>query len=167
MTQPTKIKTNIKFSKGLDNREDRLYGFVTKIGGSWRGCRGEAERKKIVFVDTAIAKDVVPNVLYSCSLVPMRKEGGFIAKSATVVKFKGVIRTICRKDVFVVSVKFGNRIYSYNPSNDEEHKNNIQRIANALRNRIDLVDAYNVAEDFINAACMVKHMYNQSAGHVH
>ncbi len=67
-----RIKTNIKFYKGLDNVADKLYGFVAKSNGSWRGCRETESKKKIVFVDTAIAKDIIPNTLYSCSLVPMR-----------------------------------------------------------------------------------------------
>lgn len=167
MIQSTKIKTNIKFYKGLDNVADRVYGFVTKINGSWRGCRKEDGKKKIVFVDTTIAKDIIPNVLYSCSLIPMRNDEGFIAKSATIIKFEGVICTTCRKDVYVVSVKFGNKLYIYDPSSKERRKRDIKKIADTLRNRVDLVDAFNVAEEFINAACMVKHMYNQAHEDVH
>lgn len=167
MTKPTKIKTNIKFYKGLDNIADRIYGFVTKVNGSWRGCRKEDEKKKIVFVDASIAKDIIPNVLYSCSLIPMRNDEGFIVKSATVIKFEGLIRATCNKNVFVVSVKFGNKLYIYDPSSKEGRKNDIKAIADILRNRIDLVDAFNVAEEFVNAACMVKHMYNQTIGDVH
>lgn len=40
-----RIKTNIKFYKGLENVADQLYGFVTKTNGSWKGCR-ETESKK-------------------------------------------------------------------------------------------------------------------------
>lgn len=162
MTQSTRIKTNIKFYKGLDNVADRIYGFVTKINGSWRGCRIEDDKKKIVFVDTAIAKDIIPNVLYSCSLIPMRNDEGFIVKAATIIKFEGMVRTTCRDDVFVVSVKFGNKLYVYDPSSRESRKRNIKKIADILRNRVDLVDSVNVAEEFVNAACMVKHMYNQT-----
>ncbi len=44
-----RIKTNIKFYKGLDNVADKLYGFVAKSNGSWRGCRETESKKKIVF----------------------------------------------------------------------------------------------------------------------
>ena len=108
-----RIKTNIKFYKGLDNVADKLYGFVAKSNGSWRGCRETESKKKIVFVDTAIAKDIIPNTLYSCSLVPMRNEGGFIAKSATIIKFPGTVATVCRKNVFLVRITFGNKEYIY------------------------------------------------------
>lgn len=167
MIQSTRIKTNIKFYKGLDNVADRIYGFVTKINGSWRGCRKEDSKKKIVFVDAAIAKDIIPNVLYSCSLIPMRNDEGFIVKTATIIKFEGMIHTTCRNDVFVVSVKFGNKLYIYDPASKESRKRDIKKIADTLRNRVDLVDAFNVAEEFINVACMVKHMYNQTHGDVH
>lgn len=162
MIQSTKIKTNIKFYKGLDNVADRIYGFVTKTNGSWRGCRKEDCKKKIVFVDTALVKDIIPDVLYSCSLIPMRNDKGFIAKTATIVQFEGVICTTCRKDSYIVRVKFGNKLYIYDPSSKESRKRDIRRIADILRNRVDLVDAYNVAEEFVNAACMVKHIYNQT-----
>lgn len=167
MTQPVKIKTNIKFYKGLDNVAERIYGFVTKVNGSWRGCREEDSKKKIVFVDDAIVKDIIPNVLYSCSLVPMRNDNGFIVKSATMMRFEAMIRTSCRKDSFVVSVKFGNKLYIYDPASRDKQKNDIKKIADILRNRVDLVEAHNVAEEFINQACMVKHMYQQSSGNVH
>ena len=108
-----RIKTNIKFHKGLDKAADKIYGFVTKSNKSWRGCNVTDEKKKIVFVDPAIEPNIIPNMLYKCSLVPMRNDQGFIAKSATLIQFPGTISTVCRKNVFVVSVKFGNKVFIY------------------------------------------------------
>ena len=52
-----RIKTNIKFNKGLNGVESRIYGLVTKQNGSWRGCRETDDcKKKIVFVDPDAAK---------------------------------------------------------------------------------------------------------------
>lgn len=167
MTQPAKIKTYIKFYKGLDSMADRIYGFVTKVNGSWRGCRESDDKKKIVFVDNAIVKDIIPNVLYSCSLVPMLNDNGFIVKSASMIRFEAMIRTSCRKNSFIVSVKFGNKRYIYDPASKDKQKNNIKKIADILRSRIDLADAHNVAEEFVNQACMVKRMYEQSLDDVH
>lgn len=161
-----RIKTNIKFYKGLDNVADKLYGFVAKSNGSWRGCRETESKKKIVFVDTAISKDIIPNTLYCCSLVPMRNEGGFIAKSAAIVKFPGTIATICRNNVFLVRITFGNKEYIYDPSSKEKRKNDIKSIADILRSRNDLENAMSVAEDFIDNACIVKRLYEQSQPHV-
>lgn len=159
------IKTNIKFYKGLDNVENRLYGFVTKTNGSWKGCREEEPRKKIVFVDTSLADSIIPNALYRCVLTPMNSREGFIATSATSIKFKATILSTCRREVFVVRVKFGNKTLIYDPSSDERRKRDIQAIADNLRNRHDLENAQAVAEDFVSTACMVKHLYEQA--HVH
>ncbi len=161
-----RIKTNIKFYKGLDNVADKLYGFVAKSNGSWRGCRETESKKKIVFVDTAIAKDIIPNMLYSCSLLPMRNEGGFIAKSATLIKFPGTITTICRNSTFRIKITFGNKEYIYDPSSKEKRKSDIKAIADILRNRHDLENAMSVAEDFVDNACIIKRLYEQSQYHV-
>lgn len=158
-----RIKTNIKFYKNLDNVEGRFYGFVTKTGNSWRGCRDTEERKKIVFIDPSIAKDIVPNVLYHCSLIPMNNDKGFIVKAATLLKFEGNIITNYREDknIFTVSVKFGNKLIIYDPSSKEARKRNIQAIAENLRNRLDLQNANEIANEFVNNACIIKRLYQQ------
>lgn len=155
------IKTNVKFYKGLDNIADRTYGFVTKVNGSWKGCRETEKKKKIVFVDAAIEDDIIPNALYKCLLVPMRGEKGFVAKTASLIQFSCTITTICRRNTFRVTAKFGNKIIIYDPSSHERRKRNIKYIADILRNRIDLENSLKVAEDFIDNACMVKRLYDQ------
>ena len=161
-----RIKTNIKFYKGLGGVESRIYGLVTKIQGSWRGCRETDDcKKKIVFVDPSISKDIVPNVLYSCSLVPMKKEEGFIVKSAQIVKFKAIIETKITKSIFRVSVKFGNKVFVYDPDSKEKRHKDIKTIAESLRKRIDILDANQTAEDFLNSACIVKRLYEQKNVH--
>lgn len=158
-----RIKTNIKFSQGLNNVSDKLYGFVTKCNGSWRGCREDStQKKKIVFVDEEICKDVLPNILYHCSLIPMRNEGGFIAKHVTPVKFKATITTVCNKKKQVVRVTFGNKVFVYDPSSQDKHKNDIKTIADTLRVRNDLENAMMVAEDFVDNACLLQRLYQQS-----
>jgi len=156
------IKTIIKFYKGLGGVESRIYGLVTKKNGSWRGCRETDEcKRKIVFVDPSISKDIIPNALYSCSLVPMKNKDGFIAKSAQLVKFKAMIDTKITKKVCRVVVKFGNKEIVYDPSSKEKRQRDIKQIADKLRNRIDLIDANQVAEDFLNSACIVKRIFEQ------
>lgn len=157
-----KIKTYIKFSKGLDNVADKVYGFVTKKNGSWRGCRDTEEKKKIVLVAPELVDGIIPDMLYSCSLTPMRNDKGFIANSANLVKFKGTISSICRGDKFIVNVQFGNRLFTYDPSSNDRRKNDIQGIAEALRTRVDLENAAIVAEDFVNDAFVVRRMYKES-----
>ena len=156
-----KIKTNIKFYKGLDNVKDRVYGFVTKCNGSWRGCRETESKKKIVFVDAAIAASIIPNMLYHCSLTPMRERDGFIAMSATPIQFPATIMVTCNKHAHIVKVMFGNKTIIYEPGSKEKRKRDISAIAEKLRNRIDLKDAQSVASDFVDNACMVKRLYEQ------
>lgn len=160
-TKPV-IKTNIKFYKGLDNVADKLYGFVTKIDGSWRGCRQDAPKKKIVFIDEKLAKDIIPNQLYRCTLTPMANDGGFIVISTAIMKFPAMVRTNTYKGRYSVKVTFGNKCLIYDPASSEKRKRNIQAIAENLRKRSDLENAWQVAEDFINAAVCVKRLYEQS-----
>lgn len=154
-----RIKTNIKFQKGLNNSEERLYGFVTKVKGSWRGCRGtDTEKKKIVLLDVRLAEKVIPNVLYHCSLIPMRSDGGFVAVSATLIRFEAVIETVYQNNAFMVTVKFGGKTLIYDPSSTERRKTSIKQIAETIRKRVDLENPDQVAEDFINTACMLKQL---------
>lgn len=154
------IKTNIKFYKGLGGVESRIYGLVTKKDGSWRGCREEDDcKKKIVFVDQQLASGIIPNALYSCTIIPMMKADGFIAKTAKLIKFKAMIETKMGGNDYYVSVKFGNKSITYDPTSKEKRHRNIKYIADKLRGRVDVVDANQVAEDFLNSACIVKRMY--------
>lgn len=157
------IKTNIKFNDGLENVKGRLYGFVTKKDGSWRGCRVDEPKKKIVFVDSLLEPTIIPNVLYSCSLIPMESKHGFIAKSAKLLMFEANIFVSCdnKHGSFVVSVQFGNRKFVYNPASSLSRERDIKAIADILRKRVDLKEAVSVAEEFINHAVVVKRLYAQ------
>lgn len=155
------IKTNIKFNKGLGDDKDKIYGFVTKSKGGWKGCRETEKKKKIVFVDFSIEKSIIPNVLYSCLLIPMCDGNGFIALSASIIKFKGVVAASYRNSHFSVKVSFGNRVIVYDPSSKESCKRNIKTIADKLRNHVDLKNAYEVTEEFINTACLAKRLNDQ------
>lgn len=161
-----RIKTNIKFYKGLNDAEDRIYGFVTKVNGSWKGCRESEAKKKIVFVDESIAPSILPNTLYHCVLIPMKTGNGFVALSAKILKFKATIATISHKDTFVVAVKFGNKEIIYDPSSRDVKRNDIVTIANIIRKRDDLKDAHTTAEDFIDNALMAKRLYDHLKGYV-
>ena len=158
-----RIKTNIKFYRGLKGKPDTLYGFVMKAKGCWMGCGVETPKKRIVFVDAEISAPIIPGVLYRCSLIPMRGGDGFIAKSATVVTFKASIQTECRGKAYAIKVVFGNRAIVYDPGSKDRRKRDIQGIADILRSRVDLKDAVQVAEDFITSASAVKRLYEQAA----
>lgn len=153
------IKTNIKFSTGIAHDSSRLCGFVTKVNGSWKGCRADDKcKKKIVFIDYKTVNNVIPNMLYQCVLIPMKKDGGFIAISAELVTFEATIYTKYNYGRFTVHVRFGNKCIVYDSESDDNRKRDINLIANRLRKRIDLKNSNEVVEDFINTACLVRNL---------
>ncbi len=158
------IKTGLKFKRGTTKGNNgKLYAFVTKEGGHWKGCRENDERKKkIVFVDPSIAKTVIEGALYWCSIRPMKSNGGFIAISAEIAKFKANMEVIANGDSFKVIVKFGNKVIIYDPASKIEQRTDISGIANYLRHRNDLMNAQKAAEDFLDSACLVRGLYRRA-----
>ena len=157
------IKTIIKFKRGTEGINiGKVFGFVTKKGGHWRGCREADEcKRKIVFVDPSISKSIQENVPYNVTLMPMHSEQGFVAIAATQVKFEAKIITRMANGAFMVMVKFGIKTIIYDPSSNFERYNNINEIADHIRHRIDIKDPIQVAEDFIDSACLVKELYSK------
>lgn len=156
------IKTNIKFK---ENERGIFQGFVTKNKrGSWRGCREDDDvSKKIVLLDPRqVTIPIKDNTLYQCSLIPMRNDGGYIVIHAKPVQFVARTETIAHNNVYRVIVKFGNKIVIYDPTSKFEKQNNIQAIANFLRNREDLRYANAVAEEFLDCACLLQSIYNKN-----
>jgi predicted ATPase with chaperone activity len=153
------IRTNIKFKK---NDKGHLYGFVSKTqDGSWRGVREEStDKKKIVFIDDMAERNMQPNVLYHCLLVPMNEKNGFIVMNAKAVKFPAKITTFTNKE-YRVEVQFGNKTIVYDPSSTLLIKNNMQNIANMLRKRYDLVCPMLTADEFLDAATIVNVLYKR------
>lgn len=156
-----KIRTIIKFMRGAEGiNGGKIFGFVTKEGGSWKGCRKDDScKKKIVLVDPSVEPTICENMPYNTLIIPMASNQGFIAISAKPIKFTAKIVTEVRKGVFRVIVKFGMKTIEYNPSSPLPQYTNITKIAERIRMRKDLEDAMQVAEDFINSACIVRDLY--------
>jgi hypothetical protein len=156
------IKTIIKFKRGTEGiNNGKIFGFVTKKEGHWMGCRDDEKKKKIVFVDPSISKSIQENVPYNVTLIPMHSEQGFIATAATQVLFDAKIITRMSKGVFKVLVKFGIKTVMFDPSSNLERYNSITGIADLIRHRTDLKDPMQVAEDFIDSACLVRDLYKR------
>lgn len=161
------IKTGLKFKRGTsDGNVGKVYAFVTKENGHWRGCREDDDRKKkIVFADQSVSKSIIEGKLYWCKLIPMREDNGFIAMSAEMAKFKARIETIVKGKSFMVIVSFGNKKVVYDPTSSDEKRADIKGITDYLRHRVDLLDAQQVAEDFLDSACIVRGLYQRSNVH--
>lgn len=161
MTQQSqRIKTNIKFKQ---NERGAFYGFVTKNeNGSWRGCKEDSNvKKKIVFVDRHEDSGIIPNALYQVTLIPMTSDNGFIAINARLVQFVAKINTEVEEHTYRVTVQFGQKTIVYDPTSKDAKKNNIQTIANLLRNRVDLKSKDAVAEEFLDSACLLLSIYKR------
>lgn len=161
MTQ-LRIKTNIKFKQ---NERGAFYGFVTKnSSGSWRGCNEESDvKKKIVFVDEHESKDIIPNALYQCSLIPMNSDCGFIALSPKLLQFTAKIETEANNGKYSVTVRFGNKAVVYDPASKNKKKNDIQSIFKLLKGRVDLKYKDAVAEEFLDCACLLLNIYKKES----
>ena len=157
-----KIKTIIKFQRGTEGiNKGKIFGFVTKQNGHWRGCRSTDEcKKKIVLIGPKVPKQLLMNTPYNVTLEPMFSENGFIAISATPIKFDGKIITKVNKGEFKVICKFGMKTIMYDPTSNNKKHTCINDIANIIRHRVDL-PPQQVAEDFVDSACLVKSMYNR------
>lgn len=154
------IKTNIKFKRG--SRKE-LYGFVTKVGPSWRGCHEEyTGKKKIVYVDEKLSTELEPGLLYRVALIPMNGKDGFIAITAKQIKFTAKIKTELDDDKFKVFVSFGNKTFIYDPKSKSEKKNNMNAIAQLIRERPDLEGSMEVADDFLDNAYMALTLYKRT-----
>lgn len=157
--QPQRIKTNIKFQK---NERGALYGFVTKNAkGSWRGCRENETKKKIVFVDKHEEKDVIPNALYQATLIPMASNNGFIALNVKLMQFEAHIETEVDDDTYRITVRFGHTAIVYDPTSKNPKQNDIQAIVKLLKSRIDLKYKEAVAEEFCDCACLLLSIYKR------
>lgn len=154
------IKTNIKFKK--DSR-DQLYGFVTKVGSSWRGCREEdTVKKKIVYADKKVQLSMEPGLLYHVVLIPMTVKDGFIAIQAQQMKFNAKINTELNDNKFKVSVSFGNKVFIYDPASKSKKRSDMNAIAQLIRERKDLEGSMQVADDFLDNAMMALVLYKRS-----
>lgn len=154
------IKTNIKFKRGKD---EKLYGFVTKVGSSWRGCREEeTKKKKIVYIDRKLEVEVEPGLLYHVTLIPMTEKDGFIAVQVKQVKFNARIKTELDNDKFRVYVSFGNKVFTYDPSSPSKKKSDMNAIADLIRNRHDLECNIEIADEFLDNAMMALILYKRS-----
>lgn len=157
-----RLKTNIKFKK--NTKTGQFFGFVTKSGSSWRGCGENSDcKKRIVFADKALSDEMVDGALYHATLVPMKSGEGFIAISAKLVKFSAKIETSISDNVFRVSVRFGNRCLTYEPGSKDKRMNSITKIADRIRERVDLENTESVVSDFLEAATIVLAYYKEAA----
>ena len=154
------LKVYLKFRKRKENGQ--LYGFIRReSNGNWKGCEESYQGGKRIVL---LAKELIPialeDVLYQARIIPMDNgKPGFIATNLKVVKFKAEIETILRPDGFKLLVKFGNRVFKYDPNGKRRNERSASAIAELIRHRLDIDNAQEVADRFENEVYLTTQKY--------
>ncbi len=153
--QPKRVHTKLKFIKS--EQTGAYVSFVSQNPKTGRICgvRQDSEYpKKICILDKKLMCDVLLNVLYDATLVPMAEKNGYVVIEITPVQFKATIEiTYVPKSIYVVEVKFGNKVIRFDPKDGrKESIRSIEGCKNILEKRIDIKDVTQVVDDFIDSA---------------
>lgn len=166
MSQKT-IRTKIKFAESkLDKAV--LVGYVTKDDQNFiRGCREtDPVKKKVVIPDEIIAPGIMTNVLYECSLKPMKSGSGYIAVSADICQFPAVVDTTVSNNRFKVEVRFGGKVVTYDPQfGIDDSRRTVEGALAILEGRVDIRDKQQVIKAFLRSANMVHSLYKDYRNH--
>lgn len=159
------IHTKLKFIKS--ERNGALISFVSQnpVNNIVCGVRQDSPYpKKIVIIDREISNNLIVNMLYDCTLIPMKsvlneRTGemhvpGYIAIEATPVQFKATVTTQYIRGIkYQVEVTFGNKKIRFDPFRGEkETTKSLNACRAVLEKRCDVRDIMDVVEDFNTAA---------------
>lgn len=167
MGQTKLIRTKIKFSESkVDNAV--LVGYVTKDDQNFiRGCReSDPVKKKVVIPDAVLAQGLLTNVLYECTLKPMKSGHGYIATDAVVCQFPAVVDTTVSDNRFKVEVRFGGKTVVYDPQfGVDDSRKTVEGTLEVLQGRVDIKDKDRVIDAFLKSANMVRSLYKDYRNH--
>jgi len=160
----TKIRTKLKFIK---SEETGAYiGFVSQNpkNKAYCGVRQDSPYpKKVCVLDQKMEWQILTNVLYDVTLIPMHHKNGFVVIEATPCEFKAKIETTyVPKIAYKVEVKFGNKNIVFDPFDGKrETERSINKCRSVLEKRVDIKNLMQVVEDFDKAAnAILNRMYN-------
>ena len=175
-----KITTKLKFIKSKKN--GALISFVSQnpVNNVVCGVRQDSPYpKKIVIIDREKANNILTNVLYDCTLIPMtpvlnEKTGenhipGYIAIEATPVQFKATVTTKYIRGIkYMVEVSFGNKIIRFDPfRGKKESVKSLPACRAILEKRCDVQNLLEVVEDFEMAAINIVELMKQDMRQIH
>lgn len=151
----SRVYTKLKFVKS--DITGATVSFVSQNPKTGRICgvRQDSQYpKKICMVDKAIAGQIILNALYDCTLIPMTDKNGYVVIAAEPVQFKATVETTyIKNNVYLVEVKFGNKVIRFDPFNGrKESVKSFSACKSVLEKRIDVKDIIQVVEDFEKAA---------------
>lgn len=150
------LKTCLKFHQREGSRN--MVSFVTQASNkAWRGCKENSpEPKRVVVLGNVPSAFVKEGVLYKCVLVPMRSGAGFVATSATPMKFNA---TLSAKGIGAearIDVSFGNCTITYQPGSKDPKLNNRNTVLERIAKRNDIRNIEETISDFMEAADNMK-----------
>lgn len=101
-----------------------------------------------------LASEILLNVLYDCTLIPMTERNGYVVIAAEPVQFKATVtKTYVKNNIYLVEVKFGNKTIRFDPFNGrKESIKSLPACKAILERRVDVKNILQVVEDFETAA---------------
>lgn len=151
----TRIYTKLKFIRSEVSGAPVSFVSQNPKSGRICGVRQDSEYpKKICIADKRLASQIILNALYDCTLIPMSDKNGYVVIAAEPVQFKAQVSTTYIKgNVYLVEVRFGNKIIRFDPFNGKkESVKDFKACKAVLEKRIDVEDIVQVVEDFERAA---------------
>ena len=101
-----------------------------------------------------LASEILLNVLYDCTLIPMTERNGYVVIAAEPVQFKATVtKTYVKNNIYTVEVKFGNKTIRFDPFNGRKDSiKSLPACKAILERRVDVKNILQVVEDFDTAA---------------
>ena len=153
--QPIKVQTKLKFVKS--EKTGAIVSFVSQNPKTGRICgvRQDSQYpKKICILDKKLVSEVLLNVLYDVTMIPMTEKNGYVVIAMAPVEFKATISTIyVKKAIYRVEVKFGNKTIVFDPMDGKKDTiRTLKGCLSVLEKRVDIKDITQVVADFQESA---------------
>ena len=153
--QPIKVQTKLKFVKS--EKTGAIVSFVSQNPKTGRICgvRQDSQYpKKICILDKKLVSEVLLNVLYDVTMIPMTEKNGYVVIEMTPVEFKATISTTyVKKAIYRVEVKFGNKTIVFDPLDGKKDTiRTLKGCLSVLEKRVDIKDVTQVVADFQESA---------------
>lgn len=153
----------LKFEK---SKESNLFvAFVHEKGKNLlHGVRKDDKlHKKICLVDKRLEDNIVPKVLYTCELVPMKSKKGYVVVKASPLLFETTVTSTYKKGmIYQVEVSFGMKNIIFDPKDGiRRSERTISGCVEMLEKRFDIRNKDLVIEDFVEKAVGILKLYEK------
>ena len=153
--QPAKVQTKLKFVKS--DQTGAIVSFVSQNPKTGRICGVRQDSpypKKICILDKKLVSEVLLNVLYDVTMIPMSEKNGYVVIEITPVEFKATITTTyVKKAIYRIEVKFGNKTIVFDPLDGKKDSiRTLKGCLSVLEKRVDIKDITQVVADFEESA---------------